>query len=68
MVSHQRNMVWYLLDFISMFLHLAKQPGAVRRALDDAGLDISRDIDGIAFTRGPGELPKSNCAIVMVFV
>ncbi|KAG5352230.1 hypothetical protein C0989_003236 [Termitomyces sp. Mn162] len=30
------------------------QPLAVRRALDEAGLDVRNDIDGIAFTRGPG--------------
>lgn len=31
------------------------QPVAVRKALRDAGLTMS-EIDGIAFTRGPGEI------------
>ncbi|CAA7259252.1 unnamed protein product [Cyclocybe aegerita] len=35
-------------------LHQRNMPYAVRRALDDAKLDIVKDIDGIAFTRGPG--------------
>ncbi|KAF5322802.1 hypothetical protein D9619_001392 [Psilocybe cf. subviscida] len=34
--------------------HQQNMPLAVRRALDEANLDLIRDIDGIAFTRGPG--------------
>ncbi|KAI0259674.1 glycoprotease family-domain-containing protein [Gloeopeniophorella convolvens] len=34
--------------------HQQNMPGAVERALTEAGLD-ARDVDGIAFTRGPGE-------------
>ncbi|KAF8972941.1 Gcp-like domain-containing protein [Flammula alnicola] len=34
--------------------HQHDMPFAVRRALDEAGLDFGRDIDGVAFTRGPG--------------
>ncbi|KAG5723498.1 putative O-sialoglycoprotein endopeptidase [Termitomyces sp. T112] len=34
--------------------HQHNLPLAVRRALDEAGLDVRNDIDGIAFTRGPG--------------
>lgn len=30
------------------------QPGAIRRALEEAGLGIM-DVDGIAYTRGPGK-------------
>ncbi|GJE96772.1 peptidase M22, glycoprotease [Phanerochaete sordida] len=33
--------------------HQQNMPGAIRQALDDAGLDMS-SIDGIAYTRGPG--------------
>lgn len=54
--SHQRNMVgtivWPLLPIIHLDAETT-QPGAVRKALDDAGIDIG-GIDGIAFTRGPG--------------
>ncbi|PPQ65012.1 hypothetical protein CVT26_015721 [Gymnopilus dilepis] len=35
--------------------HQSNMPYAVRKALDDAGFDIVRDIDGIAFTRGPSQ-------------
>ncbi|KAG6878547.1 hypothetical protein C0993_004446 [Termitomyces sp. T159_Od127] len=34
--------------------HQHNIPLAVRRALDEAQLDVRTDIDGIAFTRGPG--------------
>ncbi|TFK25491.1 glycoprotease [Coprinopsis marcescibilis] len=34
--------------------HQRNMPLAVRRALQEAQVDIVRDIDGIAFTRGPG--------------
>ncbi|KIM45154.1 hypothetical protein M413DRAFT_66070 [Hebeloma cylindrosporum] len=34
--------------------HQQNMPCAVQRALDDSKLDLLRDIDGIAFTRGPG--------------
>ncbi|KAF9047301.1 Gcp-like domain-containing protein [Panaeolus papilionaceus] len=34
--------------------HQQNMPVAIRRALDEASMDIGRDIDGIAFTRGPG--------------
>lgn len=34
-------------------MHLS-QPFAVKRALAEADVSISKDIDGIAFTRGPG--------------
>ncbi|KAF8894934.1 Gcp-like domain-containing protein [Gymnopilus junonius] len=34
--------------------HQSNMPYAVRQALDDAGFDVVRDVDGIAFTRGPG--------------
>ncbi|KAF4620405.1 hypothetical protein D9613_000580 [Agrocybe pediades] len=34
--------------------HQQNMPYAIRRALDDSRLDIVKDIDGIAFTRGPG--------------
>ncbi|KAJ3574656.1 hypothetical protein NP233_g1622 [Leucocoprinus birnbaumii] len=34
--------------------HMRNMPFAVKRALTEAGLDPVRDIDGVAFTRGPG--------------
>ncbi|KAF8197966.1 glycoprotease family-domain-containing protein [Pholiota molesta] len=34
--------------------HQHDLPFAVRRALDESELDLAKDIDGIAFTRGPG--------------
>ncbi|KAF9529287.1 glycoprotease family-domain-containing protein [Crepidotus variabilis] len=34
--------------------HQSNMPFAVKRALKEANLDLKRDIDGIAFTRGPG--------------
>ncbi|PPQ99715.1 hypothetical protein CVT24_009698 [Panaeolus cyanescens] len=37
--------------------HQQNMPVAIRRALDEASLDIVRDIDGIAFTRGPAGMP-----------
>ncbi|KAF8909898.1 peptidase M22 glycoprotease [Mucidula mucida] len=37
----------------AVLAHQRNMPVAAKRALDDAGLDIS-GIDGIAFTRGPG--------------
>ncbi|KAF8160978.1 Gcp-like domain-containing protein [Crassisporium funariophilum] len=40
--------------FIAMESYQRNMPYAVRSALDTAGFDIARDIDGIAFTRGPG--------------
>ncbi|KAJ7078909.1 Gcp-like domain-containing protein [Mycena belliarum] len=38
---------------VAMRAHQRNMPAAVRQALVDASLDIS-DVDGIAFTRGPG--------------
>jgi N6-L-threonylcarbamoyladenine synthase len=39
------------------------QPGVVRQALDEAGITMN-DIDGIAYTRGPGmALYKGLCAL-----
>ncbi|KDR75395.1 hypothetical protein GALMADRAFT_69291 [Galerina marginata CBS 339.88] len=39
---------------IAIGSHQRNMPYAIRQALDEAGLDILRDVDGIAFTRGPG--------------
>lgn len=39
---------------IAIDAHQRNMPLAVRRALREANVDISRDINGIAFTRGPG--------------
>ncbi|KZS98357.1 glycoprotease [Sistotremastrum niveocremeum HHB9708] len=39
--------------YIAIQSHQKNLPGAVRRAFEDAGLSVN-DIDGIAFTRGPG--------------
>ncbi|KAI9059105.1 hypothetical protein FKP32DRAFT_1688230 [Trametes sanguinea] len=39
--------------FIALHAHQRNMPGAVRRALADANLAV-HDVDGIAFTRGPG--------------
>ncbi|TFK75318.1 peptidase M22, glycoprotease [Pluteus cervinus] len=39
---------------IAIEAHQQNMPLAVQRALRDANVDITRDIDGIAFTRGPG--------------
>ncbi|KZP34245.1 peptidase M22, glycoprotease [Athelia psychrophila] len=39
--------------YTAIAAHQRNMPGAVRRALDEAGMDISQ-VDGIAFTRGPG--------------
>lgn len=38
---------------MSLTLRYDSQPGAVRRALDHANITM-QDIDGVAFTRGPG--------------
>ncbi|KAJ7675093.1 Gcp-like domain-containing protein [Mycena rosella] len=38
---------------VAMLAHQRNMPAAVKQALTDANLDIA-DIDGIAFTRGPG--------------
>lgn len=53
--AHQRNMVCSLSELIKAnLLTYLFQPIAVRNALREANVDISKDIDGIAFTRGPG--------------
>ncbi|KAI0708167.1 peptidase M22 glycoprotease [Cerioporus squamosus] len=39
--------------FVALQAHQRNMPGAVQRALKEANLSM-RDIDGIAFTRGPG--------------
>ncbi|KAF9467255.1 Gcp-like domain-containing protein [Collybia nuda] len=39
---------------IAIEAHQRNMPIAVKRALGEAKLDVSKDIDGIAFTRGPG--------------
>ena len=46
-------MVRPLLSLVFLVFSDFIQPLAVRRALDDANLDMSH-INGIAFTRGPG--------------
>ncbi|KAJ6558572.1 glycoprotease family-domain-containing protein [Mycena vulgaris] len=38
---------------VAMLAHQRNMPGAVRQALTEANLEIG-DVDGIAFTRGPG--------------
>ncbi|KAJ6607764.1 Gcp-like domain-containing protein, partial [Mycena sp. CBHHK59/15] len=38
---------------VAMQAHMRNMPGAVRKALIDANVQVA-DIDGIAFTRGPG--------------
>ena len=52
--AHQKNMV--CVDFLAA--HCLNddviKPIAVSRALAEAKVDIVRDVDGIAFTRGPG--------------
>ncbi|KAL5485006.1 QRI7 [Sanghuangporus weigelae] len=42
-----------IAPYVAIHEHQRKMPIAVRRALDEAKLDMSQ-IDGIAFTRGPG--------------
>ncbi|EKM54080.1 uncharacterized protein PHACADRAFT_96388 [Phanerochaete carnosa HHB-10118-sp] len=39
--------------YVAIQKHQQNMPGAIRRALDEAGLDVS-SVDGIAYTRGPG--------------
>ncbi|KAF8070292.1 Gcp-like domain-containing protein [Lyophyllum atratum] len=39
---------------VAIQAHQRNMPIAVKRALREANLDIRKDIDGIAFTRGPG--------------
>ncbi|OSC97074.1 glycoprotease [Trametes coccinea BRFM310] len=39
--------------FIALHAHQRNMPGAVQRALREANLSVN-DVDGIAFTRGPG--------------
>ncbi|KAH8107829.1 glycoprotease family-domain-containing protein [Cristinia sonorae] len=39
--------------FVAIEAHQRNMPGAVRRALDEAKMNVT-DVDGIAFTRGPG--------------
>ncbi|KIJ13044.1 hypothetical protein PAXINDRAFT_177058 [Paxillus involutus ATCC 200175] len=57
--GHQRNMVCNMILGISLFIDVlsdsvtSMQPTAVRRALEESRVPI-RDIDGVAFTRGPG--------------
>ena len=51
--AHQRNMVESVLSIQFNSIDLSLQPGAVRMALEQANMSI-HDIDGIAFTRGPG--------------
>ena len=51
--AHQRNMVCTLRMPAATELDAMVQPGVVRKALDEAGMDMS-GIDGIAFTQGPG--------------
>ena len=53
--AHQRNMVSFLRRILKVsLLTLLWQPIAVQNALREANVDISKDINGIAFTRGPG--------------
>ncbi|KAL5528226.1 QRI7 [Sanghuangporus sanghuang] len=42
-----------IAPYVAIHEHQRKMPIAVRRALDEAKLDMSQ-IDGVAFTRGPG--------------
>lgn len=51
--------IWYpkILPFLPQFL-TPSQPAAVRKALTDANLEMD-EIDGVAFTRGPGPCPAS---------
>lgn len=51
------NAIWSVCENVHCTLLTFRQPFAVKRALTEAGLDLVRDIDGIAFTRGPGALP-----------
>ena len=53
--AHQRNMVRlpFLLLPVSLVAKLRAQPIAVQTALKDARIS-ALDLDGIAFTRGPG--------------
>lgn len=46
--------------------HMRSMPFAVKRALTEAGVDLIRDIDGIAFTRGPGTLPSSPLVLILI--
>ncbi|KAG5646284.1 hypothetical protein DXG03_003880 [Asterophora parasitica] len=39
---------------VAIQAHQRNMPFAVQRALSEANVDIRKDIDGIAFTRGPG--------------
>ncbi|KAG5650193.1 hypothetical protein H0H81_000352 [Sphagnurus paluster] len=50
--AHQRNMVSPICAAVRPLTSV--QPLAVKRALHEANVDIRKDIDGIAFTRGPG--------------
>lgn len=52
--AHQKNMVSLCaVSFCRIIWNTLLQPRAVRRALDEANMSMN-DIDGIAFTRGPG--------------
>lgn len=42
-----------MFPLVQISAHQRNMPGVVRKALDEAGMDMSR-IDGIAFTQGPG--------------
>ena len=52
--AHQRNMVCAPPQRPTPNIHILSKPFAVTRALKEANADIVKDIDGIAFTRGPG--------------
>ena len=62
--AHQRNMVRspLLLLPVPLVAKLRAQPIAVQRALKDAHIS-ALDVDGIAFTRGPGMRFRSSLEI-----
>jgi hypothetical protein len=51
------SVIWFLLSLVWLFcppFDAVNQPGAVRSALEEANMSMI-DMDGIAYTRGPGE-------------